>query len=73
MQDMLMRMANTNKHILSPIFSLVVLRNFCRYYLEMTEKAYQAVFFCLGKFRTFRVNKFDFRHMLGGVFVFIFI
>jgi len=26
--------------ILSPIFSLVVLRNFCQYYLGMTEKTH---------------------------------
>jgi len=31
--------------ILSPIFSLVVLRNFCRNYLRMTEKPHQAAVF----------------------------
>jgi hypothetical protein len=31
--------------ILFPIFSLVVLRNICRYYLGMTEKTHQAAAF----------------------------
>jgi hypothetical protein len=59
--------------ILSPIFSLIVLRNFCRYYLGMTEKAHKAAAFVLVNSEPFVWTGLILSHMLGGVCAFIFI
>jgi len=58
--------------ILSPIFSLVVLRNICMYYLGMIEKAHQAVAFLSWYVQTsLHEVRFDLTSHAMSVFAFI--
>jgi len=58
--------------ILSTMFFLVVLRNFCKYYLGMTEKAHQAVAFLSWPVQTSLPEvRFDLTIHARSVFAFI--
>jgi len=53
------------------IVSLVVLRNICRYFIGMTDKARQAIAFCLGIGKPFSLRSgLPLPYMLGLIYLF---